>query len=158
VTPRWVFVAVAAIAGCGGGLGTQPPDSPGASGSSEGSLGTGDPPAPITVTRSGGIAGVNDVVEIAPDGSARVARRNGEVVACTPSADAIARLRAIDLRAMGSRPPKHTIADAFSYTVTTGGSSVSVEEGDLGAGPVDLLAAASEIVSSCLANTSPDTY
>jgi hypothetical protein len=159
VTPRWVLLAVAAIAGCGGGLGSQPPDPSGAPSSSEGSLGPGDPPAPMTVARSGGIAGVNDVVEIAPDGSARVTRRNGEVAACTPSADAVARLRAIDLRAIGSGPPKHTIADAFSYTVTTAGSTVSVEEGNLGAGPIDLLSAAAEIVSSCLANTSGfDTY
>ncbi|HET9851186.1 MAG TPA: hypothetical protein VFP56_01615 [Candidatus Limnocylindrales bacterium] len=156
MTPRWVLLAaVTALAGCGGGLGTQPPDPSAATSSPEGPpAATEAPDSPMTVTRSGGIAGLHDVVEIAADGSARVTRRDGAVSACTPSPEAVARLRAIDLRAIGTPAPKPPIADAFSYTITTAGTTVMVEEGDVGAGRTELLAAASEVVSSCLASTS----
>jgi hypothetical protein len=159
VRPRWLLLAVAALAGCGGALGTPRPDGSAASSPDGPPGGSAAPESTITVTRSGGIAGLNDVVEIAADGSAQLTRRDGAVAACTPSPEAIARLRAIDLGAMGSLPPKRPIPDAFSYTVAAAGGAVSVQEGDVGAGRAELLAAASEIVSSCLASTAGfDTY
>ena len=124
---------------------TQSPTPPAGTVAPDSSPTTTDAPASaITITRSGGIAGVNDVVEIAADGSTQVTRKTGIVSACTPTAEAIARLRAIDIAAIGTAMPKNPIVDGFTYEIVTAAGSASV--GDDGGPRGELLSAAAEVV------------
>lgn len=147
-------VAVIAVAACGGAAVSEGPTSPN---STEFPGDTGNltpaPDAAMTITRTGGIAGVNDVVEIAADGTARVTRRDGTSGTCTPDAAALARLRAIDISAIGSPPPKVPIADGFNYEIESAAGTISVSDGDEGE-RAELLAAASLVVATCLTSIS----
>lgn len=135
---------------------TQSPTPPAGTVAPDSSPTTTDAPASaITITRSGGIAGVNDVVEIAADGSTQVSRKTGIVSACTPTAEAISRLRTIDLAAIGTAVPKNPIADGFTYEIVTAAGSASVGDGD-GGPRGELLSAAAEVVTSCLMTLSGD--
>lgn len=135
-----VLVAAVALASCGGGAVNESlvPDSSDAAASE------------LTITRSGGIAGVHDVVQIEPDGSASVSQKTGEISACTPSAPAVDRVRAVDLSSLGPAPSKTPIMDGFGYEIIGASGIASVGDGDTGPHG-ELLAAAAEVVSSCLA-------
>lgn len=109
------------------------------------------PASEIVIVRTGGFAGVMDTVEVAADGTAQVTSRTGETSACTPDASALDRLRAIDLAAIGSTPPKNPMADGFNYSVSSAGVSASVGEGDNDGIRAEFLAAAAGVVTSCLA-------
>jgi hypothetical protein len=152
-----IFLLAIALAGCGGSTMTgsagptsasPSPESPEASGPGSGSA--------IVVERSGGIAGFHDVVEIAAGGSAQVTTRNGGTVPCQPDPAALDRLRAIDLAAVGSAPPKAPIPDGFNYTVRTQEGSATAGDGDVGV-RAELAAAASAVVMSCLSSAMPPT-
>ena len=149
------LVATVLLASCGGSAvtgGSIPPSGTTAPGDSAGP--SDGPASAITITRSGGIAGVHDVVEIAPDGSAAVTRKTGQGAAtCTPTPEAIDRLREFDLATLGSPPSKVPIADGFNYEVVTGAGRASVGDGDEGVHG-ELLRVANEVVSSCLATVS----
>lgn len=123
-------------------------ESPEASGPGSGS--------PMVVERSGGIAGFHDVVEIAADGSAQVTTRNGGTRPCHPDPAALGRLRAIDLAAVGSAPPKAPIPDGFAYTVRTPEGSASAGDGDVGV-RAELAAAAAAVITSCLSSAMSPT-
>lgn len=111
----------------------------------------GLPTSAMVVERSGGIAGFHDVLEIAADGSATIATRNGEPRSCTPDPATLDRLRAVDLTAVGSGPPKVPIADGFTYSVRTASGSASAGDGDVGV-RAEFAAAAAAVLASCLAN------
>lgn len=131
----------------------SPPPPAGTTTPSGSSMPTGEPASIITIIRTGGFAGVHDVVELAADGSVHVSQRTGVAGTCTPTQEAIDRLRAIDLGALGPAPSKHPIADGFTYQVVTATASASVGDGD--AGPHgELLRAVAEVVTSCLMTVS----
>jgi hypothetical protein len=140
-----ILVAAVSVAAC--------------SGSATGSDAPSDATQPfaMVVARTGGFAGVNDVVEIAADGTAQVTSRTGETRSCAPSPSAVERLRAIDLAAVGSATSKSPIADGFVYSVTSAGGAATAGEGDNEGIRADFVLAAGEVVSSCLANPSMDT-
>ena len=128
---------------------TQGPVSPSTPGSSSAA-----PESEMVVVRTGGFAGVHDTVQIAADGTAQVTSNAGETFGCTPDPTALARLRAIDLIAIGSAPPKNPIADGYSYAVTSAGGSAAGGEGDNEGIRAEFVAAAGGVVTSCLANKS----
>ena len=134
------LVAILSFAGCGGasvtGSLTPPPT-------------TAAPGDAMVITRTGGIAGVNDVVQVAADGTAQVTSKTGEMSSCVPNPTALESLRAIDLAAVGSAPAKPGMADGFMYEVRSGTTSASAGEGDVGI-RAELVAAAAAVVSSCL--------
>jgi hypothetical protein len=136
------LLAAVALAGCGGATVTEGPPLPSAS--------AGVAASDMVVTRSGGIAGFHDVVEIAADGTAHVTTKNGETRACTPSPAALEHLRAIDLGAVGSGPSK--IADGFSYEVRSPNGIASAGDGENTNIRAAFVSAAAEVVSSCLAS------
>jgi hypothetical protein len=115
----------------------------------------GGPASAMVLTRSGGIAGFVDTVQIAEDGTAQITSKNGQTYACTPDPAALDRLRAIDLAAVGSGPPKSPIADGFTYSVSWAGGSAMAGDGDTEGIRAEFVAAAAAVVSSCQADQSP---
>ena len=111
----------------------------------------------MIVTRTGGIAGFNDTIQIAADGTAQVTSKAGETRGCQPDPAALDRLRAIDLSAVGSAPPKQPIADGFNYSVSSSGVSASGGDGQNDAIRAEFVAAAAAVVTSCLENQSDPT-
>ena len=148
------LVATILLASSGGPAVTGSPTPPSGTTAPDGSvMPSGGPATRITITRSGGIAGVHDVVEIAPDRSVTVTRKAGQPATCTPTPEAIDRLFSFDLATLGAPPSKVPIADGFNYEVVTGAGSASVGDGDEGVHG-ELLRVANEIVTSCLATVS----
>lgn len=139
------FALALVLAACGGESAPSGAD-PEPSSADDGSAG-----AVIRVVRTGGISGFHDTVEVRPDGTARLTRRNGGGRTCVPSAEALDRLRSIDLKAASHAPSaSRQIADGFVYTVTRAGVSTSVAEGEEDGTRAELVAAAGEVLSSCL--------
>ena len=150
-TRAFVLVAAVALAGCGGAAVTESPSAPATASAPAASDAS---PSAITITRTGGIAGMHDEVVIAPDNSAHVTQKSGVMSACAPSVAAIQRIRATDLSALGPPPSKTPIMDGFGYEVVTDSGRASVGDGDTGPHG-ELLAAASEVVGSCLSTLTP---
>ena len=149
-----VLLVVVTLAGCGGSTVTEGPLAPSPAATPTGS----DTASEMVVARSGGIAGFNDTLNIAADGTAQVMSKTGETRACVPDPAALDRLRAIDLDAVGSSPPKQPIPDGFTYTVTSGGVTASAGDGDTEGIRADFVAAVAAVVTSCLANQSAPPY
>jgi hypothetical protein len=102
-----------ALAGCGG-TGAQP------------SL-----QAPVHYTRGGGIAGVQDELVIAPDGSARLSGRGVPMRRFGVSrADREALAQALGEVDWSARPGR-PIPDAFGYGVSYRGRTVSAQDGEV---------------------------
>ena len=151
-----LVLAIVSFSGCGGSTVTDGPALP--------STGVSPPASDVpsddaqasemVVVRTGGFAGVQDTVQIAADGTAQVSSKTGDTSTCTPDPSALARLRAIDLAAVGSAPPKNPVADGFTYSVTSAGGSASAGDGDNEGIRAEFVAAASGVVTSCLANQS----
>jgi hypothetical protein len=150
-----IIAAVLMLAGCGGstagagsaGSSTKP--SPTGSHSSDDPAGT----QAMVVVRTGGFAGVRDLMRIAADGTARITVRTGDTRDCTPSTASLDRLRAIDLVALKATPTKLSrMADGFSYSVQTGDGRAAATEGD--EGRADFVGAAAAVIASCLATRS----
>jgi hypothetical protein len=144
-----LLVAVVSLASCGGFNVSEGPALPSTPGGSKAA-----PASELVVVRTGGFAGVHDTVQIAADGTAQVTGETGETSGCTPDPSALARLRAIDLTAVGSAPPKHPIADGFTYSVMSADGSASAGDGDNEGIRAEFVAAAAGVVTSCLANQS----
>jgi len=146
-----LVVAVLAVAGCGvststvGADGHASPTTP---------TGTDAPVGAMVVVRTGGIAGVMDLVRIAADGSATLRSKTSKGRGCTPSSQALGRLRSIDLAAVpaAASPPK--MADGFNYSVTVGGTRAVASEGDDDSRRAELVDAAAAVIATCLANQS----
>ena len=144
-----LLVAVVSLSSCGGSNVTEGPALPSTPGGSSATTAS-----ELVVVRTGGIAGVHDTVQIAADGTAQVSSNAGQAFACTPDPAALARLRAIDLAAVGTAPPKNPVADGFNYAVTSAGGSASAGDGDNEGIRAEFVAAAASVVTSCLANKS----
>ena len=69
----------------------------------------------MVVTRTGGFAGVNDVVSIAADGTAQVTSRSGETRSCTPDLAALGDCGRSTSRRWGLGRRKAPVADGFNY-------------------------------------------
>lgn len=136
----FIVVAIISFASCGGSNVTDSPAPTSTTASQGGAL---------VVTRTGGIAGVNDVVQVAADGTAQVTSKTGETSSCTPSPTALEQLRAIDFAAVGTAPSKPQIPDGFTYEVRSASSSASGGDGDEGI-RAELVAAAAAVIASCL--------
>lgn len=156
VTMAGLLLAAASFASCGGSTVTEGPALPSTGSSPAGSdVPSAEPPASaIVIVRTGGFAGVHDTVQIAADGTAQVTSETGETHSCTPDSSALERLRAIDLAAVGSAPPKNPIADGFNYSVSSAGVTASASDGDNEGIRAEFVAAAAGVVSSCLATQS----
>lgn len=150
-----ILVAAITLAGCGGSVG-EGSARPSTAASPSGSDSPSDhaPASAMVITRTGGIAGFRDVVQIAADGTAQVTSKTGETRNCTPSPTALDRLRAIDLAAVGSAPSKSQIADGFTYSVSSATGSASAGDGDNEGPRAEFVAAAAAVVASCLASPS----
>jgi hypothetical protein len=92
----------------------------------------------IVYNRSGGIAGVREVLEIDPDGTARLTRNQGGSATMTLPADRLAQLRAqFDAAHFFDFAPEydnHNVADDFYYTITyaANGQRKTVKVADAG--------------------------
>jgi hypothetical protein len=108
----------------------------------------------MVVVRTGGFAGVRDLMRVAADGTARITVKTGDTRTCTPSTTSLARLRAIDLAALKASQTKMSrLADGFNYSVKTGNGSAAASEG--ADGPrAEFVAAAAAVIASCLATRS----
>jgi hypothetical protein len=147
-----IVVAALTIAGCGGSsvsVGTD--DSPSASSPGTASPSENPTTSALVVTRTGGIAGVTDMVRIAADGSASITSKTSKSRACTPSSTALDRLRAIDLAAVQATTAKPGMADGFNYSVKSGSASAEASEGDDDSRRAELIDAAAAVIASCLA-------
>jgi hypothetical protein len=96
---------------------------------------TQDRALPLTLSRTGGIAGVQDQVEVDPDGTATVIRRGGTPATSTLSAADLAALRRLLTDPALAREAKVTAgngvcADGFQYTLRT--PSVTMKTDDCG--------------------------
>jgi hypothetical protein len=157
ITRRWAaagLVAVAAlgVAGCGDGSSVTGGGAASASSAATAAPSSNAPSGAIVVTRTGGIAGVVDLVRIAADGTASITSRTGGAHACQPAAQAIDRLRAIDLAALQATPTRSSrLADGFNYSVKAASGSASATEGDDNSRRAELVDAAAAVVASCLA-------
>ena len=145
-----LLVAAVSLASCGGSTVTESPAGPSTPASPAGS----ETASEMVVTRTGGIAGFNDTIHIAADGTAQVTSKTGAAHSCQPDPAALDRLLAIDLVAVGSGPPKQPIADGFTYSVTSAGGSASAGDGDTEGIRAEFVAAVSDVVTSCLTNQS----
>lgn len=141
-----------AVAGCGAESSTTGADGPTRTAGTTGTT--------VEIVRTGGIAGVRDIVKIAPDGNARVTTRDGRGRVCHPAAKALSRLRALDLAAAAAEPSTAgQMADGFNYSVRIGHQRASASEGDKGGRRVDIVNAAAAVLTSCLAGSSvPRSY
>jgi len=129
------FVAV--VGACG--TDARPPGPDGASGGSSSTAQAGDSSFPVTITRTGGVAGFRDTVVVQADGSTTVTSRTGATTTCRIGSAELAILSgevtAAVTAATTSVPdatPDHVIADAISTTLTAGsrGPYTSVEPPD----------------------------
>jgi hypothetical protein len=151
-----VVVAALSLAGCGGETVVEGPAkspttaSPTGSGSPEEDA----PASAIVVVRTGGIAGVFDMVQVAADGTARIRGKTGETRNCTPSVKALDRLRAIDLTAVGTTRSNSKMADGFNYSVRSAEGSAAAGDGDDDGRHAELVDAAAAVIASCMANQS----
>jgi hypothetical protein len=108
----------------------------------------------MVVVRTGGFAGVRDLMRVAADGTARITVKTGDTRNCTPSTGWLHRLRAIDLAALKATPTKLSqLADGFNYSVKTGDGSATASEGDDGP-RAEFVDAAAAVIASCLATRS----
>jgi hypothetical protein len=154
----FVMVAAMGLSACGGSTVVEAPAKSSTAPPSPTSSATPDEDAPRSATlvvRSGGIAGVRDMVRIAADGTARLTTKTGTTRACSPSAASLDRLAAIDLAALKTIPSKPSqMADGFNYSVNAEGGSASASEGDDDSRRAEFVDAAAAVVGSCLATQS----
>jgi hypothetical protein len=146
-----IIAAVITLAGCGGSTadagsaGSSTTPSPTGGHPSDNSAGT----QAMVVVRTGGFAGVRDLMRVAADGTARITVKAGDTRDCAPSTASLDRLRAIDLAAINATPTKLSqMADGFSYSVTTADGSAAASEGD--DRRAEFVGAAAAVIASCL--------
>ncbi len=152
-----LLVATMSLAGCGGSTVVEGPAKSSTTPSASESATPDDhgPASAIVVARTGGIAGVRDVVRIAADGTARLTTKTRTTRACTPSQASLDRLAAIDLMALKAIPSRSSqMADGFVYSVNADGASASASEGDDNSRRAELVDAAAAVIGSCLATQS----
>lgn len=157
-TPRCARIATLVLGGlvsaaCGSTAEDAVPAGPATASITASAAGTGD--GSLVIVRSGGITGVRDTVRVATDGRTNLTDKAGASRGCRPGAEAVARLRAVDLGAVPESGSREAIADGFTYRVrsTTARAVVTaqaiVTEGEKDAARAELLAAAAAILASC---------
>jgi hypothetical protein len=97
---------------------------------------------PLTISRQGGFAGVDDRVEIAANGSATVTTRGRTAVKVTLPAATVDELRRLvttpEFTGKATLPEEPTCNDGFEYEVTTPSSAVTVHDcGQPHGAPID---------------------
>lgn len=147
-----ILVAAIAFASCGGSKVTESPTTGSDSPSDDAAI------SALVITRTGGIAGVHDTLQIAADGTAQITRKTGETRNCTLSQVDLDRLRMIDLAAVGTAPPKSPIADGFNYSVSSATGSGSASDGEQQGLRAELVAAAAVVLASCIATESESAF
>lgn len=134
--PLLLLCFVGLLAACGTG---STPSTPQTSSQGSSSTATAQPAFPLTIVRTGGVAGLKDTVVVQADGSTTVTSRTGTATTCRIGSAELAILSgeatAAVTAATTSVPdatPDHVIADAISTTLTAGsrGPYTSVEPPD----------------------------
>lgn len=90
-------------------------------------------PLPLTIKRSGGIAGIQDTLVVRPGGRATLTHRGGARERLTPADTRVLRatLRASDFRTLDALyEPKGgvVVSDGIDYVFRAGGHTVAVKE------------------------------
>ncbi len=162
-----VVTLTGVLAGCGGsvsGSGSVPVDasSPSASGSGAAGSGTAGSGAAspgrtarqdawLTFERTGGIAGMQDLVVVAPDGTVTVTTRSVQGRTSRLSAQELRQLRALVDAARLEAPPSASgtggVNDAFSYRIGVDGREVEYTDGSIPRPVAPLLAALTALIS-----------
>ena len=124
--PATLLLATALLGGCGDGTSGAPgsatsPTGPSASSPSPSSS---TPSTPVVLTRTGGLAGHDDRVEVAADGSVTGTSKAG-AVSCRVAAD-LARTLATGATPSPAGPAAGT--DRMTVTLTRGGTSIPLGE------------------------------
>ncbi len=114
-----------------------------ACGSQSASTGSGSPPSqpavfPVTITRTGGIAGFQDVVVVAGDGQVSVTRKGQQQRHCRLTPEAVERLRAAASQVPWARITPASTQPAFpddmvSMVLSPAGGPVRLEDPKVGA-------------------------
>jgi hypothetical protein len=145
---------VLGLAACGGESSGTTATS-GSATAGNGRAGQDNTASAMEVVRTGGIAGVRDVLRIKANGQGTLTDKNGKTSSCRPTDKALDRLRAVDLADVSAGPTAApVIADAFNYGVRVGDERASGSEGDDGR-RADLVDAAAAVLTSCLQQQQP---
>jgi hypothetical protein len=127
MSPRWIALAILVTfgglaAGCAGS-------------GSPGETSVTPPAVPISITRTGGIAGVNQSIQIATDGTWTYTdnRKNQRETGALTADQRLQVLRFVKDPAFAEQLAKAAkadsgCADGFHYTISTGGESTSFED------------------------------
>ena len=146
------------LAGCGGSTVVESPATSSTTPSSSESATPDDhePASATVVVRTGGIAGVRDIVRIAADGTARLTTKTAYDARLRSRLRHLSTgWRAIDLAALKAIPSTSSqMADGFVYSVNADGASASASEGDDDSRRAELVDAAAAVIGSCLATQS----
>ncbi len=120
-----LWSSVALVAACGTSSSPPAPGEPGAGSSTTGT--PAGPAFPLTITRTGGVAGFRDTVVVQADGASTVTSRAGGPTTCRiGSADLVTlsdQVMALVTAPKPSAPdatPDHVVADAIRTTLTAG--------------------------------------
>lgn len=136
-----------ALAACGGESSTATRSTGSRGGTATSSGGTA---VAMEVVRTGGIAGVRDVLRIKANGLGTLTDKNGSTSSCRLTDQALDRLRAVDLSDVSAAPTDApAMADGFNYAVRVGDERASGAEGDDGR-RADLVDAAAAVLTSCI--------
>jgi hypothetical protein len=114
----FVLIALVVVAGCARNQATTPASSP------------AQAMTPVTVTRTGGLPGVNDRVTVTADGGWTATDRSGKTRTGRLSAGQLTRLTELSgsgqFAAEATRPTQPVLCmDALAYTVAVSGTTVS---------------------------------
>lgn len=124
---RWILLAVLFV--CGGLAAACSGADPGPSGGEQAS----PTPVPVTMTRTGGIAGVSQSIEVAVDGSwtYKDLRQNTSERGTMTEAQQAQLAKTISDPGFADQVAKKApdnCADAFRYTISLGGETMSFED------------------------------
>jgi hypothetical protein len=92
----------------------------------------------LELRRSGGLAGVDDVVRVDRSGAWTATRREGPVAGRLPPASRTAVLALVDARAWSTQtsgPARSGCPDGFRYTITAAGATVATDDCRLASQP-----------------------
>jgi hypothetical protein len=88
---------------------------------------------PVTIERSGGVAGIHDTLVVRPDGTGTLTSRDGTTrkVAAGDTTGVVAAMRELIFDGLDERysPPEGTmVSDGIDYTFSAWGDTITVEE------------------------------
>lgn len=104
----------------------------------------------VVVTRTGGLAGVNDTLRLEGSGSVTITARDGSRKRCQVDRAVARRLRAVDLGSLGPPPGGgRRVADGYVYRVRAGGQEAVVSDGETSGRRAELVDAAAAVFAAC---------